>query len=109
MATLTPVSTNTAGEPVTLVAATSGGDTIACGLTGTKTTFVVANGSGSSITVTLAGAVACSQGSTHNVPYTVAANTTQYIVVPAQCINQTTGGVGVTYSAVTTVTVAAIQ
>lgn len=109
MATLNPVATTTAGAPVVMVAATSGGDTIAAGLTGAKTTFVVANGSGSSITVTLAGAVNCSQGALHNVPYTVAAGATEYIVVPGTCINQSTGGVAVTYSAVTTVTVAAIQ
>lgn len=105
MATITPVSIDTAGEAVTYAAATVGGDSIAAGIGNTNCKLLIIN-AGSSITVTLAGAVTCSQGALHNSVFTVAAGNTQ-IHIPAQCINPTTGAVAVTYSSVTSVTVAA--
>lgn len=109
MATITPAAIDTAGEAVTYVAASGGGDTVACGTSHTPTTLRVKNGAVSPITVTLTGVVPCSQGSTHNKTYTVAAGAESAIDVPAQCINPTTGHCAVGYSAVTTVTVAATQ
>lgn len=107
MATITPVAVNTAGASLTLAAASGGGDTIATALA-PRVVFVVRNAGGSSITVTLAGVVACSQGSTHNVVVTCPNGQDTDIVVPGQCVNPATGNVGVTYSAVTSVTVGAI-
>lgn len=105
MATITPIASSTAGTTLTFAAASGGGDTIAtAGYSNVK--FLVING-GSSITVTFAGSVPCSQGSTHSVAVTVPTGD-KTITIPAQCINATTGNVAVTYSAVTTVTVAAI-
>jgi hypothetical protein len=105
MATITPVATSTAGAVLPYAAASGGGDTLACGLTAAEVVLNVRNG-GSSITVTLAGAVPCSQGSLHNKVFTVAAGDEE-IVIPAQCINPTNGNVAITYSSVTSVTVAA--
>jgi hypothetical protein len=108
MATVTPVVPTAAGTTFAYAAASGGGDSIAVGTTaGRKVVFFVKNGDASSITVTLAGAVNCSLGSTHNVVITVPGTTEKEIVVPAHTINQTTGNVAVTYSAVTSVTVAA--
>jgi hypothetical protein len=106
MATITPVTTTSAGTALSFAAASGGGDSLAVGLAGNKCVLHVRNGSGGSITVTLAGSIPCSQGSTHNTAITCAVGDTE-IVVPSQCINQTTGAVAVTYSAVTSVTVAA--
>jgi hypothetical protein len=107
MATLTPLQVNNTANPVliTYAAASGGGDTIATGGL-TNVILKVRNGSGSAITVTLAGTIACSQGATHNVVVSCAATSDTEIPVPAQCINAVTGNVAVTYSAVTTVTVA---
>lgn len=106
MATITPQSA-AANAAVTYAAATTGGgDSIAMG-TNTRVAFLVRNASGSSITVTFTGAVTCSQGSTHNVPVTCAVGDTA-ILVPAQAISPTTGNATVTYSAVTSITVAAV-
>jgi hypothetical protein len=107
MATLTPVDVDTAGQAVTFTAATSGGDVIATsGHRDVK--LIVTNGSGASITVTLTGVVECSQGSTHDKTYTVAASATKEIEVPAQCIDPSNGHVAVGYSSATSVTVAAV-
>ena len=106
MATITPVQAATTGTAVTYVAATAGGDTIATsGYSNVK--FLVRNGGGASITVTFAGAVPCSQGATHNVAVTCAVGDTD-ITIPSQAISATNGQVGVTYSATTSVTVAAV-
>jgi hypothetical protein len=108
MATITPQAVTVAGVAASFVAASAGGDTIAAG-GNAKTRLHVINNSGSAVTVTFAGVVACNQGATHNATATVAAGATEYIQVPSQSIDPTTGNVGVTYSAVTSVTVAATQ
>lgn len=107
MATITPVAVNAAGASLTLAAASGGGDTIATGGL-TRVVFVVRNASGSSINATFAGVVPCSAGSLHNVVVPCPAGQDTDITVPSQCISPTTGNAGVTYSAVTSVTVGAI-
>lgn len=104
MATITPVAVTTAGAAVPKTAASVGGDSIH---NASGATLLVLNGSGSSITVTLTGVVPCSQGATHDKAFTVAAGADEQIPVPAQCVDPTTGFCAVTYSSVTTVTVAA--
>lgn len=104
MATITPQAASTNGA-LTYAAATSGGDSLAMG-TSKRVTFLVRN-AGSTITVTFAGAVTCSQGSLHNVAISCAAGDTE-ILVPAQAITSL-NAVGITYSSVTSVTVAAIS
>jgi hypothetical protein len=107
MATITPTNITTAGQAITFVAASAGGDTIA-GAGNPTTQLQVKNGSGSPITVTFTGVVPCSQGATHNSVATIAAGALEYLDVPPQSVDPVTGNAAVTYSAVTTVTVAAI-
>jgi hypothetical protein len=106
MATINPVAASTAGVALTYAAATVGGDSLVTG-TYSRVALLVRNASGSSITLTLAGAVPCSQGSLHSSVYTCAVGDTE-IRIPASTINTTTGAVAITYSAVTSITVAAV-
>ena len=108
MATIAPQTVAASGTAVTTVAATGTGDTIS---NASGAEFVVTNGSGASITVTFAGAVPCSQGVTHAQleQVTVAAGATEYIPVPSAAVNPSSGNASVTYSAVTSVTVAAVK
>jgi hypothetical protein len=72
--------------------------------------FLVRNASGGSITVTLAGINPCNQGFTHNQVVVCAVGDTEIIPAP-QTIDRTpatAGNVGVTYSAVTSLTVAVV-
>ncbi len=107
MATITPVSASSAGAAVTYAAATSGGDTVAVG-NAAHCVLLVRNAGGSSITVTLAGAITCSQGSLHSLAVTCAVGDT-HILLPAQAITIPAHNVGVTYSTATSVTVAAVS
>ena len=104
MATITPVSASAAGNAVTFAAASVGGDSLV--VNSNRVTLVVRN-AGSSITVTLAGSIPCSQGFTHNVAVTCPVGDTD-ILIPPQVISASTGNVGITYSSVTSVTVAAV-
>jgi hypothetical protein len=98
------------GTTITYQAAAAGGDSVTVGLTGLSGVVLrLRNGSGSAITATLAGAVTCSQGSTHNTVVTAAASADTEVYIPSACINPSTGNVAVTYSGVTTLTVAAID
>jgi hypothetical protein len=107
MATITPTALTSAGVAVSFAAASVGGDSLATG--GAEGVVLhVRNASGGSITTTLAGAVTCSQGSTHNKAVTCAVGDTE-IVIPSNVIDPTTHNVAVTYSAVTSVTVAATK
>lgn len=112
MANITPVQLKGDGTAaVTFAAATGGGDTVINAVPGSTTSgtvLVVNNGGGAPITVTLAGVTACNFNVVHNPTYTVTNGTVQHIPVPAQCINSSSQ-VGVTYSAVTSVTVAAYK
>lgn len=106
MATITPVTVDTTGAAVTYTAASGGGDTIA---NAAGATLRVKNGGVGSINVTLTGAKACSQGSTHDKVIAVAAAAEKAIKIPSQCVHTDTGACAVTYSGVTTVTVAATK
>ena len=109
MATITPTALTTAGVQPTFAAATGGGDTVAVGSNVyAKTTLIVRNGGASPITVTLTAVNACNQGSLHNVTVSCPNGQDTDIVLLPQVINLTTGNVAVGYSAVTSVTVAAI-
>jgi hypothetical protein len=105
MATITPVVATAAGNTVTYAAASAGGDSIVVG--SNYVTFLVRNASGGSINVTMAGAVPCSQGSTHNTVVACAIGDTE-ILIPPQVVSPSTGNVAVTYSATASITVAAV-
>ena len=96
---------STANAAITYVAAAAGGDTIA-GASAQRTTLLVRNG-GSSITVTIAAVNACSQGFLHNVIVTCATGDTE-VALPLNC-ETVAGNYAITYSAVVTVTIAAIN
>lgn len=113
MATITPQAAS-ANTTTTFAAASGGGDTIAAG-TGGRVLFLVTNGTGSSITATFAGVNTCNFGSTHNVAVTCAANVTTTIELVGNAASPAMAGtltatntIGVTYSSVTTITVAAV-
>ncbi len=104
MATIT-AQASTANGLVTYAAASVGGDTIAGG-SAQRTTLLVRN-AGSSITLTVAAVNTCSQGFLHNLVVTCGVGDTE-IALPANC-ETATGSFGVTYSSVTSVTVAALN
>lgn len=111
MATLATQVVTRAGVTVTPVAAAGGGDAMSCG----PTAYLrVVNGGGGAITVTIA--IPSGSSSYTNVTYTstavsVGAGVTKDIGVIAASIYQdpTTGLATITYSGVTSVTVAAVQ
>lgn len=108
MAQLTVQNLGLTGLNKTMVSATSGaGDKF---LNDGKTKLFVKNGSASSINVTVASPQLCSHGGTH--PVVVAVPAGAEIMIgdfdPAR-FNDATGNVTVTYSAVTTVTVAVVR
>jgi hypothetical protein len=108
MATISPQTGS--GNAVTYAAASAGGDTVAFG-TASRPVILVKNGGGASVTVTLQGAVPCSQGFSHSIAYTVAAGAEVEILPPATAIDPasaTRGNVYLTYSSATSVTVAAV-
>lgn len=111
MATLTTQVINRAGVVVTPVAAAGGGDAMACG---SGMMLEVVNGGGSPITVTLAipsGASGYPNAAYTSTAVSVTNGTTKWIGPVAAPLYQdpTTGLCTVTYSGVTTVTVAAVQ
>lgn len=95
----------TANAALAYTAAAGGGDTIVGG-SAQRTTLLVRNG-GSSITLTIAAVNACNQGFLHNVAVTCAAGDTE-IALPASC-ETAAGNYGITYSGVTSVTIAAVN
>lgn len=107
MATLTTQNITTAGILPTYAAATGGGDAM---VPGSSSFLHVKNGAGSSITVTLATpAVVDGTLAVADRVVTVGATSEQMIkVTPELYRDPTTGLAVITYSAVTTVTVAAI-
>lgn len=111
MATLTTQVINRAGAVVTPVAANVGGDAMTCG---SGMMLEVVNGGGGSITVTLA--VPAARTFEPNVAITspaiaVGAGVTRWIgpIDGQTFMDPTTGLCTITYSGVTTVTVAAVQ
>lgn len=105
MATITPSAAAVAGGAVGYASASAGGDSIVVG-SRSDVIFLVRNASGGSINVTFAGVLPCSQGSTHNVVVACPVGDTK-ILVPPQSVAADTGLAGVTYSAATSITVAA--
>lgn len=107
MAQLTLQTTAITGLAPTYAAATGGGDAFANdGLT----YFHVKNGGGSSINVTVNSVTACDQGFDHDQVVAVP-NGGERILgpFPVGRWNDTSGNVTVSYSAVTSVTVAAVK
>jgi hypothetical protein len=107
MATIAVTQITTAGvAPPTFVAAAGGGDQFA---NNGKTLFEVKNASGSPITVTFVRQKTCDQGTLHTTTVSVPATTGDRICGPfdASLFNDANGFVQVTYSAVTSLTVAA--
>jgi hypothetical protein len=111
MATLTTQVINRAGAVITPVAAAGGGDAMACG---SGLMLEVVNGGGASTTVTLN--IPAARTYEPNVAITspaivVAAGATRWIgpVDAATFADPVTGLCTLTYSAVTSVTVAAVQ
>lgn len=111
MATLTTQVINRAGAVITPVAAAGGGDAMACGQ---DKVLEIVNGGGSPITVTIA--IPAGTSGYPNAAYTSTAvsvtnGTTKWIGPIAAPLYQdpTTGLATITYSGVTSVTVAAVQ
>jgi hypothetical protein len=103
-ASITTLKPNSAGIAKTTQAAIIGGDTF---LNTGREELTVKNGGASSITVTIAAQNPCDQGVLHNQVVTVAASGEE-IIGPFRVdrYNDINGMVHVTYSAVTSVTVA---
>jgi len=95
-----------ANAALTYAAAAAGGDTIVGG-SAQRTTLFVRNASAASITTTLTAVNACNQGFLHGVVITCGVGDTE-IYLPPGC-ETATGNFGITYSAVTSVTVAAVN
>ena len=90
----------------TYVAASAGGDTF---INNANTTFEVKNAAATPTTVTILSRVNCNMGGTHDIVVTIPATTTKIIgPFSAGRFNDENKLVQVNYSAVTTVTVAAI-
>jgi N-acetylmuramic acid 6-phosphate (MurNAc-6-P) etherase len=108
MATLATQAVSPAGTTIAYAAASAGGD--ACEASG-DLELRVKNGSGGSLTVTVASPVPCNQGSTHNLVVPVAAGAEVAIgpLKPERFASPTTGLVTITYSGVTSLTVAAVR
>jgi hypothetical protein len=108
MALLTTQQVLPTGTGVTLAAANAGGDTMQPG----ATSFLrVNNASGASITVTIDSAAPCSFGFDHDLAVAVPAGAARDIgPLPASRFARSSDGlVGITYSGVTSLTVAAVS
>ena len=107
MATLTTAAITPAGTDPAFVAATGAGDKVVPG----DTTYLhVKNASGVSVTVTITAVGLCSQGSPHN-SVVVVPTVSDRIIGPitSRFAAVSDGLAAVTYSAVTSVTVAACR
>jgi hypothetical protein len=108
MATLTTAAITAAGTDPAYVAATAGGDKV---VPGDTTWLNVRNASGVSVTVTVTAVGLCSQGSTHNSVVVVPAGGDRTIgpITGSRFAAVSDGLAAVTYTAVTSVTVAACR
>ncbi len=107
MALLTVQKVTAAGIGPTFAAANAGGDAFA---NNGRTMVVVKNDGASSITVTITSARTCNQGFLHDLTISVPAGAERWIGPFAPWrFNDESGQVAVGYSAVTSVTVAAIE
>lgn len=111
MAALTLQVIPASGVAPTTTAAAGGGDTVTpTGLTDDRCMLQVTNGGGSPINVTLADPYTTPAGNAGTtVPVAVAAGATKLIALPIGAINPANGQVAISYSAVTSVTVAALR
>ena len=107
MALLTVQIATQLGVIPSFVAAGAGGDTFA---NSARESLWVKNGSGVSINVTINSVLACDQGFDHDLVIAIAAGA-EKIIGPFSTVrfNDVSGILGVTYSAVTTITVAAVK
>lgn len=105
MATINPTVITEAGVSVTFAAASSGGDTVKAA-SGRRVTFHVNNASAASVDVTFAAKVKCSNGFLHDVTVPCAVGNTE-VEVPARCVDPSALTIAVSYSATSSVTVAA--
>jgi hypothetical protein len=106
MALLTPYSATKAGAAVTFSSAAGGGDTAACGA---GKVLLVRNGDATSKTVTLV-----TPGTVNSLAITdqatvVTAGTTRAFLLDRDLYGDSDGIASITYSAVTSVTVAVLQ
>ena len=107
MANLTVQQITPAGINPAFTPAGVGGDTFT---TDGRTQLRVKNASGSAITVTVVSPQKCNQGVNHNLVVSVPAGETREIgpIEKTRFTNTTSGRVSVTYSSVTSVTVAVV-
>lgn len=107
MAEITLTNDTINGFSVATQSASSGGDYI---VNNGNTLLYVANGSGSSINVTIDSPNQCSQGFTHDNVVAVGAGVSKWIgVFDQKRFNDVNGRVQITYSDVTSVTVGGIK
>lgn len=107
MAVLTVQKITTAGLAPSFVAADSAGDEWA---NGGRTYLHVKNGSAAAVTVTVDSVTKCDQGFDHDVQVTVTASGERLIgPFEPRRFNNSSGRVKATYSAVASVTVAALE
>jgi len=111
MALLTLQTMTAAGLAPTTVAASGGGDTVAlASATDDRSFLQVTNGGASSITVTITDPGLTPAGNAATNPtVTVAAAATKNIPLAPALVNASTGVISISYSATTSVTVAAIR
>ncbi|RJQ25446.1 MAG: hypothetical protein C4589_11285 [Peptococcaceae bacterium] len=107
MATLSKYVVDLDGGKPTFVAATAGGDDF---INSGKDFLVVKNGGAGNINVTIDSVALCSYGFDHNLTVAVAASGEEWIgPFPKARFNDENGKVNVTYSGVTSVTVAVVE
>lgn len=111
MAALTLQTMTAAGLAPTTTAAGGSGDTVAlASATDDRTFLQVTNGGASSITVTITDPGLTPAGNAATNPaITVAASATKLIPLSPALVNASTGNVSISYSATTSVTVAAVR
>lgn len=107
MATLsvTTLSPSGTADPAPVAAAVGGDQFTNNG----KTLFKVVNGGGSAITVTIVAQRACDQGTLHDITNSVGAGATEWMGPFSERYVDSSGFTQVTYSGVTSVTVAPIS
>lgn len=106
MADLTVQEINIVGQVVTFAAASSAGDAF---VNDGRTSLRVKNGGVAPITVTIVSQRQCDQGFSHNQAISVAAGETRETGAIDSRFSDTNGKVQVTYSGVSSVTVAAVR
>lgn len=107
MAQLTVQESLNSGLEATFSSAASGGDYFN---NNGKTYIEIVNGGGSDITLTVDSPTECSQGETHDIDVVVTAGERRHVgPFDKSRFNDDDGRVNLTYSAVTSVTIAAIS